>query len=805
MKIKQFTGVLLFLTMATSAHIVLAGDGGSEPDPYLSHYTNISVPIHLHVIDTGDMNFEELQMIISLQGVLAQTKPRIYITDKSNRDSYTYWLESIKVNHGVTTEDHTDAMAMLEEFKDEVAGYLLTKGGSVPGGWGTAETNAATTLAGIKGGIVISEAIQSDIDAMGLEMIHDVRGMTNEEVFNDYQDQLNNNLLITQNHNIMQLRDYAIATKAFVYHETAEESPGFIDEVYSWVAPDSPQFGWGWAFAVNEKDEHEYVGDAGRYGVFTNPSDWVYNLSTLAGVMQDSLKQNRVEATTDNIDTPEEAHYLAINMSDGDNYSFVLQGLADDGLYFDSESTGKFPMNWTIPGSMIDLAPAAMQWYYQEASEHDYFVIGGTGSGYMFPSEYPDLDEHVKIVNDYMGRSNLSYVGMLDPVDFGTSSFYETASKYTAQPNIKGVYYLNYWRYEGGDGQITFIDGKPVIAMRENMWGLNDNQIISLAEKINNHSRNLRSPEAYSIMNLHAWTHDLSDAELLVAHLDDHVKVVTMDELFQQVVKNVDPDYDPADDLTFGDNILPNHDFSDGFNNWRLVKDHSDANIQDVEEVFLGGDEGQTLTYIGYDLIQVFSDQLEAEPGKYYKIRVKAQVFGEHDNQANYKIRFYDQSREFIDEVNKFMPVNTDEFVYVEAAMQAPGNAVYMDVELAVWKDDPSFKIEVDEVHLMREVEVPTSRSEQLTERADRFQLRQNYPNPFNPTTRIEFSIAEPSNVTLEVFNIQGQRVATLVNKTKSAGVHTVNFHAASLSSGMYIYRLQAGNYSEVKKMSLIK
>lgn len=95
--------------------------------------------------------------------------------------------------------------------------------------------------------------------------------------------------------------------------------------------------------------------------------------------------------------------------------------------------------------------------------------------------------------------------------------------------------------------------------------------------------------------------------------------------------------------------------------------------------------------------------------------------------------------------------------------------------------------------------------SEPFAELPGSFSLEQNYPNPFNPTTNIEFSIPETSNVTLEVFNIHGQRVATLVDGTHAAGMHTVNFDAASLPSGMYMYRIQAGNFTQVNKMMLVK
>ena len=85
------------------------------------------------------------------------------------------------------------------------------------------------------------------------------------------------------------------------------------------------------------------------------------------------------------------------------------------------------------------------------------------------------------------------------------------------------------------------------------------------------------------------------------------------------------------------------------------------------------------------------------------------------------------------------------------------------------------------------------------------FQLKQNYPNPFNPSTTISYDIARAGMVKLEVFDVLGRKVAELANGRKSAGNYTVNFNAGNLSSGMYIYRLQAGGKVFTEKMMLVK
>lgn len=85
------------------------------------------------------------------------------------------------------------------------------------------------------------------------------------------------------------------------------------------------------------------------------------------------------------------------------------------------------------------------------------------------------------------------------------------------------------------------------------------------------------------------------------------------------------------------------------------------------------------------------------------------------------------------------------------------------------------------------------------------FTLSQNYPNPFNPTTDIDFTLTNATKVTIDVYNVLGEKVRTLINKKMGSGSHTVVFDGSSLSSGIYFYKLNSGNSSITKKMVLMK
>jgi ABC-type maltose transport system permease subunit len=105
-------------------------------------------------------------------------------------------------------------------------------------------------------------------------------------------------------------------------------------------------------------------------------------------------------------------------------------------------------------------------------------------------------------------------------------------------------------------------------------------------------------------------------------------------------------------------------------------------------------------------------------------------------------------------------------------------------------------------------LKVSADNKEQLVDfkgNPDKFELNQNYPNPFNPTTQLSYNLKIEGKVKLTVFNLVGQSVRVLVDGYQVAGYYEVTFEANDLPAGIYLYKLQVGDYSSVKRMTLIK
>lgn len=102
-------------------------------------------------------------------------------------------------------------------------------------------------------------------------------------------------------------------------------------------------------------------------------------------------------------------------------------------------------------------------------------------------------------------------------------------------------------------------------------------------------------------------------------------------------------------------------------------------------------------------------------------------------------------------------------------------------------------------------VGTPTGVDDQTSSIPDRFEVSQNYPNPFNARTAIEYSLPRDSHVRIVIYNLLGQNIETLVDSDQNAGIHLVVWNASNVPTGVYFYRIEAGNFTQTRKMLLAK
>ena len=131
----------------------------------------------------------------------------------------------------------------------------------------------------------------------------------------------------------------------------------------------------------------------------------------------------------------------------------------------------------------------------------------------------------------------------------------------------------------------------------------------------------------------------------------------------------------------------------------------------------------------------------------------------------------------------------------------SPRVSVFGENVFVVWEDTPAGA--TGEIIFRRYI-TPTSVDNEIISPQE-FGIDQNYPNPFNPTTTIKYQIPELSFVTLKVYDVLGNEIATIVNEEKPIGIYEVEFDATGLPSGIYFYKLRAGTFVETKKMVLMK
>ncbi len=217
-------------------------------------------------------------------------------------------------------------------------------------------------------------------------------------------------------------------------------------------------------------------------------------------------------------------------------------------------------------------------------------------------------------------------------------------------------------------------------------------------------------------------------------------------------------------------------------------------------QIFDGGPLGNNSNYIGIDLLQV-------KGAGYIPVELTsftATAIG-NDVQLNWSTATEKNNRGFEVQRNNGNGFTTISFVRGNGTTTQPQSYSFVDKNL----NSGTYSYRLMQIDLDGTTDLSKTVEVEIINPKE-FALNQNFPNPFNPTTKINFSLAVDSKVSLKVFNVLGQEVSTLLNGNLSAGNHEINFNAIGFNTGVYFYKLEATgidgtNFSSVRKMILSK
>ena len=469
-------------------------------------------------VDMRKLNAPERVMFSTLQGVLAKSSSRQIYMDEPGPP----WLSFLTERYGITVTTMPDPWELLTQFATNIDGYILYDRAA-----NKDSLNAATSLCGPYQAIAIDASIEARARAKGItRMIMDVRHRNAEWVYDKYRRRLNPKLGAELSPDIdYHLRDYAVMANAFVFYDNDRLRRRIVED---WA-------GHGVLMGYTDvlvKGEYGAFVDYSKRGIYYLGANLAPNLSLLSSVYDENLRQKShpPEPVTET-----NVHYVTFLMSDGDNVAFNLWSLY---FTYNSPARGKFNMGWPMLASMADYAPSVLRWYYENASvvdgqRDDFIAQGGLTGAYLDSWPAGRLLAHAQKLNAYMKAADMR---VLQTIGYGGFSRLDVWDKFTAQPNIDGIFYNNY----GGPntGQVLFSNGKPVVDIRDVLWqGIEDET--TLAKRINAAPRDPRHAEGYTAVLVHAWTMNLDNIQNAINLFAPNVRVVTPEEFIALVRKNV--------------------------------------------------------------------------------------------------------------------------------------------------------------------------------------------------------------------------------------------------------------------------
>jgi hypothetical protein len=435
-------------------------NGGTPPDAAapslgLDWPAGQSFPIFaplttLDVADVSSASADQHYLFCSLEGLVNRTRPRIYL-EEHEAEGATFWLDELKV----PTNAVADPMTLVTKYASEIAGIVIYDPANID------TVNLATTIAGVRGGIVASPTLAATLGAApySLPTLEDLRThhfASNLDVYQyelaTYASSATTRLIVGLNPTISDaLRDYAVATRAMVIWldpTNATQAP-LLQTYLSGLDSNAPYMGW-WT------QEQAGVNMASQYGVPTFAADFSKNLTVLGAPHGITVPSPPPPPALEN------KAYVAIFMSDGDNLQEDQHLIP---VKWADPKRGSVPIAWTVQPGLAYVAPIILDYYWRTATPDDALVSGPSGLGYTYPRSWPlqKLAEYTRRSADALTLGGLRVITEWNdgPVLSGAP-----ASLYASNmPHLLGV------TDQQGSGGLSIIDGAMPLLVFASAYG----------------------------------------------------------------------------------------------------------------------------------------------------------------------------------------------------------------------------------------------------------------------------------------------------------------------------------------------
>ena len=470
-----------------------------------SPYPVSTRPDTLCLVNIGNFTLSQQFTTVTLQGILAVTKPRIMV-QRGNLNLQT----DLSKNYGIVYDSSyfNDFTGLVTHFAPHINGYLLCKVNS-------ASANVAITACRFFNAIGVTPADTAVVNSLGLTQLYDMTGKDQHWAFDTFQPMLSKRIISYQDTGKCSfLSDYSIMAGALHYWDATFNN--FSDTIYNNLLINSVMMGWG-------PDEHSTVLQCSQHGVMVNASDWSANLSVYSN-MDVPLAQHVV--SPDTVIIPG-THTVCFVMTDGDNIQWVGGDFGTSPSWYGSPHRGIANVGWTISPALSELAPTMMKSFYDSATStptgRDYFIASASGMGYFYPDAFKNLDSAAAITSRMMQKADLHILNIIGN-SFNDSLF----EPYLKQSNIDAIFYYDYSNYANLGGRSTCANDKPVISARGNLWTYPwVPQVI--AQFVNSFPKDPHSSAGYSLVDVNVWSNNVDSIISSINLFDSTIRVVTPD------------------------------------------------------------------------------------------------------------------------------------------------------------------------------------------------------------------------------------------------------------------------------------